>query len=134
LAIVLDTNILIDLEHGHKVVIEELNDILNERPAITVVNKYEYLRGISASSLPVEKKEKQIYFLNQLVVYEFTSETTTYCADLYTKLRKIGKQINELDILILGICVENRVKLVTNDQDFKGLDKIAGIEVKVLNY
>ncbi|AKA49543.1 hypothetical protein IX51_11045 [uncultured archaeon] len=131
---VLDTNILIGLAHGQKNVVAALNDVLDETPAITVINKYEFLRGILISNLQEGKKEVQMSFLNQLEVYDFTSRTAGYCADIYTKLRANGKLINELDVIILGICAENRVRLITNDQDFKGVDKIAEIDVKVLDY
>ena len=73
-------------------------------------------------------------FLIKFAVYGFTDKTVPYCAKIYAKLRSIGRFINELDVIILGICAENGVDLITNDQDFIGIDQIAGIDVKVLNY
>ncbi len=134
MVIILDTNILIDLAHHQKDVVGALNDVLNENPAITVINKYEFLRGVLISNGIKEKKEKQISFLNQFEVYDFTSNTVQHCTEVYSRLRENGRLINELDILILGICVENRVSLITNDHDFDEMGQITGIDIKVLNY
>ncbi len=131
---ILDTNILIDMAHHENDLFVAMNDVLNQNPAITVINKYEFLRGIFISNSTKEKKEKQISFLNQFMVYSFTPNTVQHCAELYSRLRKNGRLINELDILILGICVENRLSLITNDHDFDGMDQITGINIKVLNY
>ena len=131
---VLDTSVLIDLAHHQKDVAVALGNSLDENPAITVINKYEFLRGILATGSMGEKRKKQMSFLDQFEVYGFTSRTAHYCADVYSKLRERGKLINELDTLILGICSENRVKLITNDSDFNGVSKITGIDVEVLGY
>ena len=68
-------------------------------------------------------------FLVQFKVYGFTSKTAELCAEIYSKLRENGSLINELDIIILGICVENHESIVTSEKDFLEAGKISGVGV-----
>jgi predicted nucleic acid-binding protein len=76
-----------------------------------VINRYEFLRGIYTSVSRIDRKEMLLEFLVQFKVYGFTSKTTELCAEIYSKLRENGSLINELDIIILGICAEKTSQL-----------------------
>lgn len=58
MVVVLDTNIIIDLTHGGKNLADSLNSILDEIPAITIVNKCEFLRGIIISNMEGEREKR----------------------------------------------------------------------------
>lgn len=42
-------------------------------------------------------------------------------ARLYRKLRKIGKTVGTVDVLLASVCIENHLALLTNDSDFEGI-------------
>ncbi|MCU0285694.1 MAG: PIN domain-containing protein [Acidobacteria bacterium] len=48
-------------------------------------------------------------------IIPITEEPCIKAADIYADLRRNGKMINDVDILIAGICLENNFILVTNN-------------------
>ncbi len=94
-----------------------------------MINRYEFLRGIYTSVSRIDKKEMLLEFLDQFRVYGFTSKTAELCAEIYSKLRENGSLINELDIIMLGICAENHESIITSDKDFLEAGKISGVRV-----
>ena len=66
-------------------------------------------------------------FLDQFKVYGFTSKTAELCAEIYSKLRENGSLINELDIIILGICAEKNQSIILSGKDFPDAGKISGV-------
>ncbi|MCL6090638.1 MAG: type II toxin-antitoxin system VapC family toxin [Candidatus Thermoplasmatota archaeon] len=129
MAPVIDTNVLIDLVKGNPSVKNVLEEHSSESASITVINRYEFLRGIYASISRIDRREMLLEFLDQFKVYDFTSKTARVCAEIYSKLRENGLLINELDIIILSICAENHESIITNDKDFLDAGEISGVKV-----
>ena len=44
--------------------------------------------------------------------------------DVANRLRKIGKPIGAVDILISAMCLNRSARLITNDKDFKNIKEI----------
>ena len=129
MAPVIDTNVLIDVVKGNSSVKRILREHSSESACITVINRYEFLRGIYTSVSRIDRKEMLLEFLDQFKVYGFTSKTAELCAEIYSKLRENGSLINELDIIILGICAENHESIITCDKDFLEAGEISGVKV-----
>ncbi|MHB1439425.1 MAG: type II toxin-antitoxin system VapC family toxin [Cuniculiplasma sp.] len=129
MAPVIDTNVLIDLLKGNPSVKKILGEHSSESASITVINRYEFLRGVYTSVSRIDRKEILLEFLDQFKVYSFTSKTAGVCAEIYSKLRENGSLINELDIIILGICAENHESIITSDKDFAKAGEITGVKV-----
>ncbi len=108
-------------------------DIMDEAPAITVINRYEFLRGMLTPLISEEARERGVSFLSNFKVYELTSDTAIYCADIYSKLRAKGRLINEMGVLIAGICAENGVGIITNDSDFIEIGQITSVNVRIID-
>ena len=54
----------------------------------------------------------------------------TISSDLYSRLRKTGNPIDDIDILIAGVALSNNLALVTNNEDhFKNIKNL-----KILNW
>jgi tRNA(fMet)-specific endonuclease VapC len=116
--VVLDTNIVIDALHGNNAVIDEINTYVGDgKLSITVINKYELLRGLS--TLQDEERARLHEFLSSLVIHALGEKEISYSTEIYWKLKELGKLINELDIIIAGISLSNGERLLTNDQDFR---------------
>ncbi len=129
---ILDTNVLINIVKGDKKTKETLYKHKRESASITVVNRYEFLRGVYSSIPQGAKRDKLFDFLDQFKVYDFTTRTASYCAEVYYNLRNNGSLINELDIIILGICLENSESILTSDRDFIKAAEITGTKLEII--
>ena len=132
MASVLDTNVIINALNGNKKAMDIFRKHQTEVVYTTVVNKYEFMRGLQTSKLSDSKKIEYTDFINKFKLYDFTSTCVKLCSDIYTKLRESGSLINELDIIILGICAENNALLITSDRDFIKTGKLVGVNVEFL--
>lgn len=67
-----------------------------------------------------KKANKQIIafenFCNESNIIPFTEKSAEISAELYANLRKLGKPLDDIDILIAGIARENDMILVTNNE------------------
>lgn len=97
---------------------------------MTVINRYEFLRGITISKISEPEKNSLLKIIEKLKIYDLTERTVSYCVDIYSKLRKRGKLISELDVLIGGICLENKETLVTNDKDFINMAEETDLKIE----
>ena len=129
MAPVIDTNVLIDVVKGNSSVKRILREHSSESACITVINRYEFLRGIYTSVSRTDRREVLLEFLDQFKVYGLTSKTAGLCAEIYSRLKENGLLINELDIIILGICAENHESIITCDKDFLEAGEISGVKV-----
>jgi len=129
---VLDTNLLIDTLSGHPSNGMSLKRYASEPAAITVINKYEFVRGILTSNLAESRKKGLLDFIDSLTVYELTSNTAMYCAEVYSKLKGHGSPLGELDTLILGICIENHQDLITSDLGFQPAAGLLDIHIEII--
>lgn len=118
--VIFDTNLLIDALSGQKKAIETIESYKGkESAAITILSKYELLRGKKFSEqLTIDD------MLGVLNVYGLGEREVADCAAIYRALKAEGKMIDEFDILIAGIAVANNEKLVTNDAGFKEIRKL----------
>lgn len=66
-------------------------------------------------------------FAKHNAILPLTEDSTVISSDLYTSLRKTGKLIDDIDILIAGVALSNNLVLVThNENHFKRLE---GLEI-----
>lgn len=112
---ILDTSILIEIL-GNNVQLQEKLEKINEQIATTVITKYELLKA------PREDSAKAL--LNSLKIYDFEERAAERSAKIFKELKKNGKMINELDILIASIVIANDEMLITKDSDFKNVDNL----------
>ena len=116
--VVLDTSVVIDALHGNSRVIDAINAYVEDgKLSITVLNQYELQRGLVPQD--EEEKERLHEFLSAMVIHGFGEKEIDYSAEIYMKLKERGKLINELDIIIAGIALANKQRLLTLDRDFR---------------
>jgi tRNA(fMet)-specific endonuclease VapC len=112
--VVFDSSIIIHLlrkKKSAKDLIESYAE--KERIAITVISKYEILRGTTEKDAALVSG-----LINQFVIYDFDDSVVTEAVKAHKKLAEKGKMINELDILIAAIAAANNETLITKDKDF----------------
>lgn len=126
--VVFDTNLLIDALSGQKKAIEAIGSYKGkESAAITVLSKYELLRGKKFS-----EQQTMDAMIGDLNVYGLGEQEVEESVGIYRALKAQGKMIDELDILIAGIAIARKEKLVTNDTGFKEIKKLGYSNIIVI--
>ena len=111
--VIFDSSILIDALRKKKGALD-LIDYYSEKEkvAITVISKYEILRGA---------KEKNINLVTGLlarfIIYDFEDSSIREAVRIYRKIEEKGKLVSELDVLVAGIAATNNETLITRDKD-----------------
>jgi tRNA(fMet)-specific endonuclease VapC len=112
--VVFDSSVIIAALRKEKTISDLIKSFSKkEQIAITVVTKYEILRGTTEKNVGLVSE-----FLNQFVIYNFEENAITETVKAYRKLKTQGRMINELDIIIAGIAASNNETLITKDKDF----------------
>ncbi len=112
--VIFDSSIIIDVLRKKKTVIDLIESYSKkEQIAITVISKFEILRGTTEKNADFVAE-----LLSHFVVYYFEDNAITEAVKAYRKLKEKGKIVNELDVLIAGIAAANNETLMTKDQDF----------------
>jgi predicted nucleic acid-binding protein len=112
--VVFDSSIIIDVLRKKKFAKDLIESYTEkERIAITVVSKYEILRGTTEKDAALVSG-----LISQFVIYDFDDSVVKEAVKAHKKLAEKGKMINELDVLIAGIVAANNETLITKDKDF----------------
>jgi len=124
--IFLDTDIISFYHFAVKNVVDKVNELLdnNKQICITVINKYEILRGHKWK----ENKQKEHLFrmfMADCDIFTIDDLVIEIASDIYADLRKKGITIDEGDILIAAIVIANNGTLVTNNtKHFENIEQL----------
>lgn len=125
--LVLDTNVLVEVEHYNKEMIAKLK-VLTEKyptqPATTFMNIFECLEGFKR--VPKLDKEKML-FLDQFPVFHTTQRTAYILADLKVKYEGRGLTIPLADMIIAALVIEHEATLITMDKGFQKIEELEKI-------
>jgi tRNA(fMet)-specific endonuclease VapC len=117
----LDTDILVALLKGDPEATKFIEKLEGEGEKIktSAISAYELLKGALMSSKPEENLKIVGGLLSSLTVLTLNRNSSEFAARIHRDLRKAGKIIGELDILIAGICHYNDEVLVSRDGHFR---------------
>lgn len=100
--------------------------------AVTAVSLFELLSPIEHRRLWKEEKAVRA-FVRRYVLLGLDSNPATEASKIMGSLLRLGTPINPLDALISGIALANGAeKLVTSDQDFEQVAKVANLKVQII--
>ena len=128
-AALIDTNILSMFFRGHPQVVSGFQAYLDEYVTInlSVITYYEIISGLKHRD--AQKQLGQfLEFASQNTILSLTRKVEDIAAELYADLRKKGQPIDDIDLLIAGIAMANRLVVVTHNR--KHFDRIAELEVE----
>ena len=111
----LDTNVIVDILRGDlslKAKVENLNSEL----FITPITLCELFQGAYGHVNSEEKIRGLEIFLLSCNLLEFDAFSCKEFGNLYSKLKKSGKLIDEFDLIIAAIVKSNDLILVTRDR------------------
>ncbi len=117
-----DTNILISFFRGDQETVNRMNLIEQQTISTSPIILAELYKGAYAASRQVEALTEIEEFLVRAEVLEFDEHAARIFGQRYNELKKLGKQTQELDLMIASICIAHNAKLITrNGKDFKNI-------------
>ncbi len=116
---ILDSAAIIEFLNATEIGIKVQEDYGDKDIATTAFNVHEILRTVNKTN-----KTLAINFLEQLPILTFTRRSAEKSAPLQNYLKETGTMINQIDILIAGICQEHDAAIVTLDKDFLKVPKL----------
>ena len=124
----LDANIIIDFLSREPSVVQHFDKtaISGVGMVIPSVVDYEVLRGFCHTPSP----RKEAVYHNMRIncpVVEVNSAIWACAASLWASLRRTGRTVGEVDILIAAYCVENKYTLITHNT--KHFTNIRGLSI-----
>lgn len=93
---------------------------------LNIITYYEILSGLKHKDA-LKQLGLFLEFADHNTILPLTKKSVIISSDLYANSRKTGNPIDDIDILIAGVAISNKLVLVTNNEDhFKN---IAGLEI-----
>ena len=127
----IDTDILSMYLRGNEKVKSKFEEYLAHYFTIniSILSYYEILSGLKHKN--ANKQLESFLELCEIVsIVPITKESCNKSADIYASLKKSGQIIDDVDILIAGICLEEKFVLVTNNT--KHFERIE--DIKTVNW
>ena len=127
----IDTDILSYYFKGNDDVVENFNNYLTyyEKINLSIISYYEILSG-----LKFKDSAKYLTKFNKFVsvnnILPLTIESIEISSDIYSRLRKEGIIIDDIDLLIAGIAISKDLIFITNNE--KHFNKIT--ELSIMNW
>ncbi len=122
---VIDTDILIYFLKNEPKVVRKFNEVDANLISTTIINYTELLFGAFNSSRVEKNLSKIRPFLDTLRIVRFDKQSGEVFARVKTDLRKKGKTLPDMDLMIASICITNNYVLVSNNtRHFQRIDEL----------
>ncbi len=124
----IDTDILSMFFRNDPNVKARFRDYLQEhgRMSISIITYYEILSGLRHRDAR-KQLTSFLEFAGLNMVLPLTRESTTISAEIFAKLRREGRPIDDIDIIIAGIAMNHKLVLITHNENHFG--RIEGLEI-----
>lgn len=123
----IDTDWIIFGLRGEKNIVSKLFELREEGLAISVISLAELYEGVYRSTDPVSNERSISDFLTGVSVLEITNEICKIFGKQRAKLRKEGRLIGDLDLLIASTCLHHGLILITNN--IKHFELVEGLNI-----
>ena len=124
---IIDSDILIYFIKGRKEIVEELTKIPPQNLYTTRLNYTELIYGAYNSSRIEENLKVVRPFLENFQILEFDKESSEVFAKTKATLKKKGKIIQDMDLMIASIALRHDYALVSNN--IKHFERIDGLDL-----
>jgi tRNA(fMet)-specific endonuclease VapC len=112
---IIDSDILIYFLKNHPKVVNKFAEAEPDDIAVTIISYAELLFGAYNSLKIKENLSKIKSFLETMTLVNFDKPAADIFARLKSDLRKEGKIISDMDLIIASICIANQWTLITNN-------------------
>lgn len=123
----IDTDWIIHGLHGKAKVVKELLRLRGEGLAISVISLAELYEGINRSVDPVSDERILKDFLTGVTVLRINEEICKTFGKQRARLRKEGRLIGDLDLLIASTCLYHNLVLLTDN--IKEFERVEGLRL-----
>ncbi len=113
---VLDTDILVYFLNGREEVGRRITEIDPKDLATTIITHTELHYGLNNSAKRKSNLSKVNRLLDALIILPYTEEASLIFAQEKSKLKRSGKLIADMDLMIASIAMSNKFKLITNNK------------------
>ena len=124
--VMLDTDMISYYFKGNQSVVKKVDEYLETFPQIklSIISYYEVVSGLKFKGA---SKQLQIFeaFCSENEILGLSVDCAEIAGDIYEKTRKLGKAIDDIDILIAAIAIRNELSLITNNtKHFENIDDL----------
>jgi len=112
---IIDSDILIYFLKNHPNVVNKFAEAESDDIAVTIISYAELLFGAYNSLRIKENLSKIKSFLETMTIVNFDKPAADIFARLKSDLRKEGRTISDMDLIIASICIANQWTLITNN-------------------
>ena len=124
---ILDSDILIYFLKGKRDTVESVIALPKADLYTTIINYTELLYGVYNSTKITQNREKIVPFLETFQLLPFDKEAGKIFAKEKARLKKEGKPIADMDLMIASIAIANDAHLFTNN--LKHFGRIDGLKL-----
>ena len=129
--ICLDSSVIVDFLRNNEKAIDFITNLRSEDVATTVINVYELESGIWAMknenyAMRLDNLNK---FLSKIKLLQLDTYSVNQSAKIFGELSRGGKIIEDLDILIAGVCLVNNCDTIITE-NIKHFSRIKGLKVE----
>ncbi|MCF6269733.1 MAG: type II toxin-antitoxin system VapC family toxin [Melioribacteraceae bacterium] len=127
--VLIDTDILSYHFKGNKIVINNFQKYLQNYDLIEIslITYYEIVGGLLAKNATKQLKIFEDFVIENLII-PMTEKSAKISAELYSLLKKSGRTVDDIDLLIAGIAIDNEMIMVTNNESH--FNRIPGLKVE----
>ena len=120
----IDTNLCIDFLRKREPGFSQfLNVLKTYEPCITTITTFELFMG----QFKMKRKQDIEGFIKQFLILPFDLASSKESAKLFVNLSSLGKGLDIPDIMIAGICIANKIPLLT--MNLSHFSRIAELKV-----
>ena len=125
----IDTDILSFFFRNHAKVTACFSDYLDMYGTIniSIITYYEIISGLKHRDAK-KQMEAFLSFASENSIIPITDRSVWISAEIYADLRKTGKPVDDIDILIAGTAISNNMALITHNQSH--FERIKGLEIE----
>ena len=129
--ICLDSSFIIDILKKKPEAIETFHNIKLDFPVTTLINVYELVSGIYRTKDKKYEEHIQVLeiFLEDVKVLTLDRTSIFKAAEICAELSEQGKIIEDLDILVAGICLSHGCTRIAT-KNIKHFSRIKGLKVE----
>jgi tRNA(fMet)-specific endonuclease VapC len=124
----IDTNIFVEFLRGNKEIINKFNNTSSNDIFISPITLCELYQGVYLSNKIGLNIQELNEFIDDFSILDFNKKISEEFGKEFARLKKIGKQIPEFDLIIACFAKVNNLVLVTRD---KNHFVNTGVEVEV---
>ena len=126
----IDTDTLSYFLRHHPDIVEKFQQYLKKYDKInlSIISYYEMLGGLKHKDAYRQLDKFQVFMKDSTVLLPVTDYSCQIASEIYAMLRKQGKPLDNMDILIASIAIENELVLVTHNR--KHFGRIKNLEIE----